>query len=213
MSDYITNESEAGRITMEAGEILLQEGGVGSPSIVASAPVQKHEDVLRLLFPLELGGVFGQDIALEGVHLDAVQASGELLLREIFPQTCDKTLEDWERVCGLLPAATDTLQMRQARVIAKLRERGGLSIPYFVGIATSMGYTVTIEELLANTDGYGPEGIFRWRVTFTGTPLFYFRAGQSRAGERLVDGPIATALEGLFTDLKPAHTMIIFAYS
>lgn len=213
MSDYIIHESEPGISTTESGDRILQEGGVGIPSIVASAPAMKHEDVLRLLFPLELGGVYEQDAALEGIKLDDVQASGELLLREIFPQSCDKTLEDWERVCGLIPASTDTLQMRQALVITKLRERGGLSIPYFVGVATSMGYTVTIEELLADTDGYGSEGIFRWRVTFTGTPLYYFRAGQSRAGERLVDGPLATALEGLFTDLKPAHTMIIFAYS
>lgn len=172
-----------------------------------------HKDVLLLLFPLELGGVYDQDAALEGLQLDDVQASGERLRREIYPQTCDKTIEDWERVCGLIPTSTDTLQMRQARVITKLRERGGLSIPYFTELATSMGYTVTIEELLANTDEYGAEGIFRWRVTFTGTPLYYFRAGQSRAGERLVDGPVATAMEGLFTDLKPAHTMIIFAYS
>jgi uncharacterized protein YmfQ (DUF2313 family) len=213
MTDYILNEDESSRITMENGDGLLQEGGVGIPSIMALAPVLKHEDVLRLLFPLELGGVYDQDAVLEGMQLDDVQTSDDSLLREIFPQSCDKTLADWERVCGLIPLSTDTLQMRQARVITKLRERGGLSIPYFIELASSMGYTVTIEELLANTDGYGPEGIFRWRVTFTATPLYYFRAGQSYAGERLIDGPLATALEGLFTDLKPAHTMIIFAYS
>ncbi len=172
-----------------------------------------HKDVIKLLFPLELSGVFDNDIAREGAQLDSVEASAGQLQREIVPQTCDVTIADWERVCGLTPVSTDTLQMRQARVIAKLREYGGLSVPYFIAVAATMGYTVTIEELRANTDGYGVEGIFRWRVTFTGTPLYYFRSGQSRAGERLVDGPLATALEGLFTDLKPAHTMIIFAYS
>ena len=172
-----------------------------------------HSDVLKLLFPLELAGVFDADTALEGSHLDAVQVSAELVLREMLPQTASDTITDWERVCGLTPAETDTLQMRQIRVISKLRERGGLSIPFFTALAFDFGYTVTIEELLAGTDGLGDEGIFRWRVTFTNTPLYYFRAGQSRAGDRLVDGPLADALEGLFTELKPAHTQVIFAYA
>lgn len=172
-----------------------------------------HKDVLQSLFPLDLGGVFDADLGLEGKHLDAAQVSAELLLREMLPQSAGDSIADWERVCGLVPESTDTLQMRQARVVAKLRERGGLSIPHFTALAASWGYTVVIEELTAGTDGTGNEGIFRWRVTFTATPLYYYRAGQSRAGERLVDGPLATAMEGLFTELKPAHTQVIFAYA
>jgi len=172
-----------------------------------------HSDVLKLLFPLELTGDYAADTDLEGAQLDAAQVNAELLLREMMPQSASDTITDWERVCGLTPADTDTLQMRQARVVAKLRSHGGLSIPFFTALAADFGYTVTIEELLANTGGYGAEGIYRWRITFTGTPLYYFRAGQSRAGERLVTGPLATALEGIFTDLKPAHTQVIFAYA
>lgn len=172
-----------------------------------------HSDVLKLLFPIELSGVHAADIALEGFQLDTAAASADALLRESRPHSCNTTISDWERVCGLTPESTDTLQMRQTRVLAKLRERGGLSIPFFTALAKDFGYTVTIEELLPNTDGYGYEGMYRWRVTFTGTPLYYFRVGQSRVGERLVDGPLATALETLFTDLKPAHTQVIFAYT
>jgi uncharacterized protein YmfQ (DUF2313 family) len=172
-----------------------------------------HKDVLKSLLPIALGGVFDDDLALEGAQLDAAQASAELLLREAFPESCDSTIEDWERVCGLIPATGDLLQTRQLRVIARLRERGGLSLPYFAALAETMGYTVTIEELLPNTDGYGLEGRFRWRVTFTGIPVIYFRAGQSRAGDPLIDAGIASALEGLFTDIKPAHTQVIYAYA
>jgi len=172
-----------------------------------------HKNVLKQLLPIELNGVNDVDLAIEGNALDTVQARVDQLLREGFPQSCDKLIADWECVCGLTFLDTDTLQMRQVRVIAKLRERRGLSVPYFQQLAEDFGYTVTIEELTAGTDGYGAEGIFRWRVTFTGTPLYWFRSGQSRAGERLVDGPVATALEELFTDIKPAHTMIIFAYT
>lgn len=172
-----------------------------------------HKDVLRLLFPIGLDGVFDADIALEGKYLDAAEASAEQLLREMMPQSAGDSISDWERVCGVTPEDTDTLQIRQARVISRLRERGGLSIPHFTVLAASWGYTIVIEELLANTDDLGDEGIFRWRITFASTPLYYFRTGQSRAGERLVDGPLATAMEGLFTELKPAHTQVIFAYS
>lgn len=173
-----------------------------------------HADVLRLLFPIELAGELNNDLALEGRQLDASQTSAELILKEMLPQFASDTIADWERVYGLIPAAADTLQMRQIRLITKMRERGGLSIPYFLTLAVIMGYdNIVIEELLANTDGYGAEGIFRWRITFTGTPLYYFRAGQSRAGDRLVDGPVATAMEGLFVELKPAHTQVIFAYT
>lgn len=172
-----------------------------------------HANVLKLLFPLELGGDFEADIALEGAALDAAEQSAVLLLREMIPQSATDSIADWERVLGLTPDDDDTLQMRQARVISKLRERGGLSVAHFTALATTWGYTITIEELLAGTDGLGDEGMFRWRVTFTATPLYYFRAGQSRAGERLVDGPVATAMEGLLTELKPAHTQVIFAYT
>lgn len=172
----------------------------------------QHKDVLKLLFPIELGGVFDADIALEGKQLNDAQANAELVLREMFPQTCSATITDWERVCGVTPQEDDTLQTRQLRVIAKLKEHGELSLTYFTSLAAAMGYTCTIEELLAGTDGLGAEGIFRWRVTFTNSPLVYFRAGQSYAGDRLVSGTVASALEGLFTDLKPAHTQVIFAY-
>ncbi len=172
-----------------------------------------HKDVLKSLFPLDLGGVFDADLELEGEYLDAAEASADLLLREMLPQSAGDSIADWERVCGIDPDATDTLQMRQARVVAKLRERGGLSIPHFTALAASWGYTIVIEELTAGADGTGDEGIFRWRVIFLATPLYYFRAGQSRAGERLVDGPLATAMEAIFEELKPAHTQVTFAYA
>ncbi|KUG24583.1 prophage tail protein [hydrocarbon metagenome] len=172
----------------------------------------KHADALKLLFPLELGGVFATDIELEGKQFDDAQASAELLLNEMLPHLADMTIADWERVCGVTPAVDELLQVRQNRVLARLRTRGGLSLPHFISIAESMGYIITIEELLANTDGCGSEGIFRWRVTTSGAGPVYFRAGRSGAGDRLVEGDITNSLEGIFTDLKPAHTQVIFVY-
>ncbi len=172
-----------------------------------------HADALKLLFPLELTGVFKTDIELEGKQLDDAQSSAETLLREMIPQSAGLTIEDWERVTGVTPDTGDSLQARQLRVINKFRATGNLSLPYFQSLAETMGYVCTIEELLADTDGYGAEGIFRWRITFYSALIIHFRAGQSCAGDYLVYGPVASALEGLFTDLKPAHTMVIFAYA
>ncbi|MCE5274870.1 MAG: DUF2313 domain-containing protein [Deltaproteobacteria bacterium] len=173
-----------------------------------------HKDVLQLLFPTELGGVFDADIELEGSLLDEALTSSEQLLAEIFPEQANELLTDWERVCGLTPGASDTLQLRRQKVVAKLREQGSLCRNYYIELAAYLGYTITIEELASGAEGYGDEGIFVWRVTVANnTPIYYFRAGDSSAGDYLLWWPVQTAIEGLFEDLKPAHTQIIFAYS
>ena len=112
------------------------------------------------------------------------------------------------------------------RVIAQLNAIGGLSIPYFMKIAESIGYKIEIKEFspLANdlpTPGdlaqFRNEArenlIFMWRVSVLNGDdnIVYFRAGGSFAGNRLVefgDGII----EEFFKDLKPAHTYCYFAY-
>ena len=50
-------------------------------------------DVLRLLFPVPLGGVFDGDIEVEGKSLDRGQASAEGLLRDMFPDTASVILD------------------------------------------------------------------------------------------------------------------------
>jgi uncharacterized protein YmfQ (DUF2313 family) len=180
-----------------------------------------HKDSLKLLFPIELQGDFEKDIELEGKHLDDAQLRAEHLLNEMFPDQSYELLPDWERVCGLTPGNDDTLQLRRDRVIRKLRERGGLSIPYFIALAEAMGYTITIEELKPFMAGinragdalYIYESIWIWRVKVFGKPLYYFRAGRSVAGERLLWWSAQTELEDLLKELKPAHTYVIFEYN
>ncbi len=180
-----------------------------------------HKDTLKLLFPIELQGKFEKDIETEGKHLDAAQSNAEDLLKEFFPDGAYELLPDWERVCGLTPGADDPLQLRRDRVIKKLRELGGLSRAYFINLAASLGYTISIEELRPFMAGIGRAGdtlyiyesIWIWRVKVSGQALYYFSAGQSAAGERLLWWPAQTAMEDLLKDLKPAHTYVIFDYS
>lgn len=180
-----------------------------------------HKDTLNLLFPIELQGDFKKDIEIEGKHLDSVQTRAEKLLNEFFPDQSHELLADWERVCGLIPKSDHTLQFRRDRVVMKLRELGGLSVPYFISLAASMGYRITIEELIPFMAGwsragdtlYAYECIWIWRVRVLEQLLYYFRAGQSVAGERLLWWQVQTELENMLKDLKPAHTYVIFTYS
>lgn len=179
-----------------------------------------YADTLKLLFPLELTGVFEDDIALEGGQLDNAQASAEALLKEMFADQTYALLTDWERVCGLTPAVDEPLQSRRDAVIRKLRELGGLSRPYFIALAASIGWTITIDELQPFMCGWGrcgdrlniEDSRWIWQVN-AATPSYYaFRSGLSCSGERLGWAPGAGILETLFNELKPAHTYVVFNY-
>jgi uncharacterized protein YmfQ (DUF2313 family) len=180
-----------------------------------------HADTLKLLFPAELTGVFADDIALEGKQLDDAQASADMLLAEMFPDAAHDTLADWERVCGLIPAVDDPLQKRRNAVALKLRERGGLSRAYFIALAATLGWTITIDELMPFQCGWNRCGDalyivdvrWIWRVNVSGQSVYTFQAGIAATGERLCWWAAATDLETVFNNLKPAHTYVIFSYN
>lgn len=173
-----------------------------------------HKEVLKALFPVELGGVFDQDITVEGAALDEVYSRMLQLLDEIFPDAADELIPDWERVCGLTPGLAVPLQLRRDNVVAKLREIGRLDKQFFIDVAAALGATITIEELDAGQDGYGPEGIFVWRVNISAIEetTYYFRAGESSAGDYLMWWNSDIGLEEIFEELKPAHTLALFVY-
>lgn len=138
--------------------------------------------------------------ALQGVET----ADGDLADR-MHPATADDDVASWERVYGLHPAPTDSLAKREQLVLAKMGELGGLSLPYFVRLAASAGYAVTITEPRAFRAGVGrcgdrlyPEDIvFVWQVHIDRRPV-----GATAAMD--------AALERTFTDLEPAHTLCVF---
>lgn len=177
--------------------------------------------MLKQLIPIEIKGVFDGDLTVEGDSLDASAAWVLMLLQEMFIQTASLTISDWETRYAIVPAVGETLQERQASVLGAIRARGGLSIPYFVGLAQAWGYTIAIEELPRNsTDPEVPEGfsgaastVVIWRVHPIDGSTIYFRAGQSCAGEPLVLAPSQDALQTLFQKLKPADTVCLFAVS
>ncbi|VVE76358.1 phage tail protein [Pandoraea anapnoica] len=162
------------------------------------------------------------ELAAEGKALDQAMADARVVELGIVPSfDAIQFLPDWERVFGLVPKADDTLQQRMSMVMFMANATGGLSIPYFIGLAKVLGYTITIDEFEPfrvdrNRVGdplFSEDAMWLWRVNVEGAPelKYYFRVGKSAVGERLAvrSDPI---LETLFEDLKPAHTKVIFQY-
>ncbi|HDX4896202.1 TPA: DUF2313 domain-containing protein, partial [Enterobacter asburiae] len=77
---------------------------------------------------------------------DTLDTSAGLVEGGVTPFFARSLLSDWERVLDLTPAEDATYQQRQQRVLAKLAEVGGLSIPYFIQLASNLGYIITIDE-------------------------------------------------------------------
>lgn len=178
-----------------------------------------HKDALKQLFPLDLGGVFQDDINLEGNHLDnARDKAGDLLDVMFLGGDVLSFVSDWERVLAIIPGTTDGTVTRKNRVLAELRKVGGLSKTYFTALAAAMGYDITITD---NIEEYRPfmtgwahaadslyayEVMWMWKVQV----LSYFEAGDAEAGDYLLTWDSETKLEDLFNDLKPAHTYVWF---
>ncbi|EMI8339142.1 YmfQ family protein [Proteus mirabilis] len=170
--------------------------------------------------------------ALEAPRLDA-ELEGEahcfLLAQEsairahngVTPYFAQNLLSDWERVLDVTPDETLSYQQRLERVLVKLAETGGLSIPYFIQLAKKLGYHITIDELDPFQAGVSRAGdrlthpgiLWVWVVNIFGakSQFYRFRAGGSVAGERLSFWA-DTIIEAVFNDLKPAHTFCYFTY-
>ncbi len=196
-----------------------------------------HKDVLKLLFPADLGGAFDADLDIEGAHLDTVQADADILHQEVYPDQTTLLLHAWERVCGLSPSAGEPVESRRAKVLKQLTRLGGLSVPYFVSIANDLGYGIVIEELSAFMSGWSAAAdmtnavrsmagafvagsgltsfqdvLFTWRVWVTVASLYRMSAGVGAAGDRLMYFTGSPEVEAALQDLKPAHTLLMFAY-
>ena len=184
-----------------------------------------QEVLLGLLPPVSYargGSRVRQQAQIDGRALDGVARSAEDAAGACLPETAGVMLADWERVLGLEAANVGKpYAARLAAVLLKINAVGGLSIPYFVQLAQSAGYTITIDEpqpFRAGVNRAGerlaPEEImWVWvvNVSAQSQTVFYFRAGASCAGERLSSFS-DSVIERVFQDLKPAHSFVRFAY-
>lgn len=161
------------------------------------------------------------ELGAEAAVMDTVRASARRVLDSITPFNASVTLSDWERIYAITPRPGATIQERRQNVLVRMAATGGLSIPYFISLAASLGYTITITEPRAFQAGVNRAGdrLFvegmRWvwqvNVLGDGVPKYRFRAGASAAGELLLTFGVSL-LESTFKDLKPAFTDCYFTY-
>lgn len=162
---------------------------------------------------------------LDGMSIELARVDGRArgLPKEANPSSTNEMLTDWERVAGLPDKCSgvleETLQGRKSALLTKLTSTGGQSAEYFIELAASLGYTVTIEVFRPFRAGISVAGdaltngpwAFTWLIRAPEVSVTEFRAGLSVAGERLRTWGNDT-LECKINQLKPAHTIALFAY-
>lgn len=170
-----------------------------------------------------LGAVLTRVLDSLAEEFARVDARARALINEALPDTTTELLPDWERVAGLPDGCSgrlrDTLQGRRLDLVSKLTATGGQSLAYFGAVAAALGYHITIEEFRPFRVGIGRVGTpvcgvrwhHVWRVNGPPTPITQFRSGLSAVGEPLRSWG-NQALECRINQLKPAHTLVLFAY-
>lgn len=195
----------------------------------AAWPRDADSDFMRLI--AGLAQIWGEELA---------QRADDLLVRETDPRITLEMLPDWERAFGLPDPCTAeplTIGDRQRALVAKMTTLGGQSRAFFIAVAASLGYTISIKEYSPFMCGVSqcgdtrptgtsgeqfrweigpPEMRFYWTVKVGGLRLTWFRVGGG--GGRCGVDPhlriaLATDLECVLRRWKPAHTEIIFDYS
>lgn len=135
------------------------------PSVFDLEAQPSADDLLPQILALTpRGAAWGTDEAGDGRGASPVQRSfwraiaawaadhlglDWLAATQTFPSAITYTLADWERELGLpdgCSTAPQGIEARVATVRAKFQAQGGQSPAYFVCLAASLGYTVTVEE-------------------------------------------------------------------
>jgi uncharacterized protein YmfQ (DUF2313 family) len=171
--------------------------------------------------------------------LKDVETEADQVVSELIPDNTGAFLTDWERVLGLPLAGLEsfTAQQRLAFVKAWIYAGELSNKEFFIYIASLAGYTITIDEFtplepLRDADGNdvydsGGNQIFvgnpppspalstdaylYFRVNYPAENQAFFRAGTSRAGERLVSYDTNNdILVFLIKYFKPAHAIALF---
>lgn len=144
------------------------------------------------------------------------------LANELDPRTTVELLPDWERVCGLPDEcsvqSSQTLAERQSAVHAKWTSRGGQSRQFFIDLAKTLGFDVTVNEFRVFTcESAIDEPIcdepwsFAWQVNAPETTIREFTCDSHCEEPLRIWGN--WPLECVLSRYKPAHTHVIFSYS
>jgi len=152
-----------------------------------------------------------------------VDQRATVLIEEADPRTTTELLADWERVAGLPDECTElaqTVSDRRNIMVNKITAQGRQDAAYFVGVASNLGYTITVEDAMPYEAGHqfngaeitASEWVFVWRVNSAATSIQTFKVGQNTVGDALRWWG-NDLLECAIKRLKPAHTHVLFSYA
>lgn len=183
-------------------------------------------DQLRLLLPpVSYDGsapYLSATIEAEAKAMDLADAQASMVYSTIFPDS-GEGLADWERVLALpdpcLVGQAQTVGQRVQAVISKLQGRAGQSKPFFIALAKSMGYDITITTFRPASVGLsragdplnGGDWNFTWRVNAPAVTTSHARVGITGAGDPLTSWG-NKSLECRLGQLKPAESILLFGY-
>jgi uncharacterized protein YmfQ (DUF2313 family) len=155
-------------------------------------------------------------------ELERVDARGDDLLSQVFPDVTTELLDAWERVTGLPDTCsagiTRTVAQRQTAVVAHLAQNAEPTAAFLVSAAAGIGYAITITPRHAHRCGGNcglPLGGTDWDFTFvialtSGASLVSYAHCGDPCGSRLAVYT-STDLLCLIGHLKPAHTVMFIA--
>lgn len=158
-------------------------------------------------------------------ELSRIDGRVRQLVEENDPRMPAELLLDWERVAGLpdtcvaLSGQAQSIAQRRAALSARLTMLGGQSNAYFIALAASLGYTVTITEFRPFRAGQSRSGdtvatnwLFAWQVNAPLNTVVPYRSGEAVAGDPLNSWG-NKLLECVLSRFKPANTTVVFAYT
>lgn len=163
---------------------------------------------------------------LSGLSEELARVDGRAwqIAEEADPRTVAELFADWERVAGLPDACavafggTQTAAQRRAALVGRLTTMGGQSPAYFIALAASLGYAITITEFSEHTVNdnvehpfYGSAWNFAWQVNAALNTINEITVDMT------VEDPLAAwgnaLLECVINRLKPAHTTLLYSYN
>ncbi|AXK39612.1 YmfQ family protein [Crenobacter cavernae] len=173
-------------------------------------------------WPREPDSALARLLAGLAIEFALIDARGDELLAESDPRTTYEMLADWERVAGLPDECTvpgGSMAARRGALLSRLTGVGGQSRAYFIGIAAALGYPgATVTEFRpfhcqsACDDSLDPDPWrFVWRLNLPAASNVRYMTAESAGDEALAEWGDAT-IECVINRLKPAHTIVQFAY-
>lgn len=187
-----------------------------------------HSELLKLLLPPvsydSTGALLNAELSADGNALDLAQSIADQILAEADPRTTAAMFADWERVYGLPEICVtnsgivQSSQERRAALVAKVIMQGGQHKQFYIDLAASLGYTITINEWAPRNTEHDSEFAvtdepyrFIWQVNSELNTVRDLKTEDDTEMATAVWGN--TLLECTMNRFKPAHTYIIFAYT